>query len=53
MIGFIKHKIWVSQLAQTHETYDNRDIERYKPYPNNTLNNITDSRFSIFTRATT
>ena len=53
MIGFIKHKVWVSQLAQIYETYDNRDIKRHKPYPNNTLNDITYYRFSIFKRATT
>lgn len=30
MIGFIKLSIWISQLAQTHESYDNRAIKEHK-----------------------
>ena len=40
MIGFIKHKVWVSQLAQTFQTYDNRDTKGHKPTTYNVLDKI-------------
>jgi len=39
MIGFIKHKVWVSQLAQILETHDNRDIKGYNTIAYNILDN--------------
>lgn len=52
MIGFLKHKVWVSQLAQTLVTYDNRDIKGNKTIAYNILDKIISIKKSIFTRAT-
>lgn len=40
MIGFIKRKVWVYQLAEAHESYDNRDIKGQKPTTYTVLDKI-------------
>ncbi len=40
MIGFVKHKVWISQLAQILVTYDNRDIKGHKTIAYNILDEI-------------
>lgn len=44
MIGFIKHKVWVSQLAETLRTYDNRDIKGHKLMAYNILDKIINTK---------
>lgn len=41
MIGFIKHKVWVSQLAHNAITYDNRDIKGHYSIAQTVLNTMT------------
>lgn len=52
MIDFIKRKIWVSQLAQTFQTYDNRDIQRHYPIAYTVLDKIINIDECTFKRAT-
>ena len=44
MIGFIKHKVWVSQLAQMSQTYDNRDIKGHELIAYNILDKIINTK---------